>query len=293
MQVISTVQDLLEAREHWTAFHTVGLVPTMGYLHAGHLSLVQQARKENTLVAVSIFVNPTQFGPQEDLARYPRDLPRDLQMLEACGVDLVFTPAPSDIYPPGFSMYVDPGDALAHSAEGVSRPGHFRGMATIVLKLFQLFQPQYAYFGQKDAQQAAIVARMVKDFHLPLTLRVLPTLREADGLAMSSRNSYLAPEARAAAAVLYQALLAGQQMFRSQPPDGPAAVSRVMRETIALTPLAHLDYAEVRDPETFLPLETLRAPALLLLAVFFGPTRLLDNFLLRSDGTWDTGLIHL
>jgi pantoate--beta-alanine ligase len=166
-------------------------------------------------------------------------------------------------------------------------------MATIVLKLFELFQPQYAYFGQKDAQQAAIVARMIKDFHLPLLLRVLPTLREADGLAMSSRNSYLAPETRAAAPVLYQALLAGQRVFESLPPEGPAAVSQAMREVIATTPLARLDYAEIRDPETFLPLETLRAPALLLLAVSFGSTRLLDNFLLRPDGTWDTGLIHV
>lgn len=291
MQVISTVQEMLDLRASWAESGVVGLVPTMGYLHEGHLSLVRQARAECTLLAVSIFVNPTQFGPQEDLARYPRDLPRDLRMLEDCGVDVVFVPSPSEIYPPGFSTYVELVGPLGTTVEGARRPGHFRGVATIVLKLFQLFRPHYAYFGQKDAQQVVVISRMVADFHLPLTLRILSTKREPDGLAMSSRNAYLASSARAASVVLYRALLAGRQVFESDSGGDVARVIREMTEVVASEPLAVLDYAEVRDPQTFLPLETLRAPALLLLAVWFDSTRLIDNFLLRTDGTWDMGVV--
>jgi pantoate--beta-alanine ligase len=292
MQVIATVQEMLDVRASWTASQTVGLVPTMGYLHTGHLALVRQARAENMQLVVSIFVNPTQFGPHEDLARYPRDLPHDLQMLEECGVDAVFTPSSAEMYPPGFSTYIEPGGPLVAAAEGASRPGHFRGVATVVLKLFQLVQPQYAYFGQKDAQQVSVISRMVADLNLPVTLRIHPTAREADGLAMSSRNAYLNADRRAAAGVLYRALLAGQRAFENQSEDGSAGVVRAMAETIANEPEARLDYAEVRDPQTFLPLERLQAPALLLLAVSIGSTRLIDNFLLRSDGTWDTGIIY-
>lgn len=292
MQVITTVQDMLDARTGWTDAYSVGLVPTMGYLHEGHLTLVRQARQENRFLVVSIFVNPTQFGPQEDLARYPRDLPHDLHMLEDCGVDAVFTPTPSDIYPPGFVTYIDPTGPLATAAEGASRPGHFRGVATVVQKLFQIVQPRRAYFGQKDAQQIAVISRMVADLNLPVTLRILSTIREADGLAMSSRNAYLSPARRASSAILYQALLAGQQAFESQPSAGPAGVVSAMRETIAREPEARLDYAEVRDPNTFLPLKALQAPALLLLAVSFGSTRLIDNFLLQADGRWDRGILQ-
>lgn len=289
MQVITTVQEMLDARASWRVSDSVGLVPTMGYLHEGHLSLVREARAENEILAVSIFVNPTQFGPHEDLERYPRDLPRDLRMLEECHVDVVFTPTPADMYPPGFSTYVDPGGPLAEAVEGAARPGHFRGVATVVLKLFQILQPHRAYFGQKDAQQVAVISRMVADLNLPVMLRILSTIREPDGLAMSSRNAYLTSPARASATVLYKALLAGKQAFESQSAS-PADVVRVMRETVAHEPLASLDYAEVRDPTTFLPLETLQAPALLLIAASIGSTRLIDNFLLRADGTWEMGI---
>lgn len=290
MQVITTVQEMLDARANWTASETVGLVPTMGYLHEGHLSLFKQARAENSVLAASIFVNPTQFGPNEDLDRYPRDLPRDLRMLENCGVDLVFTPTVAEMYPANFSTFVDPGGTLTSVGEGASRPGHFRGVATVVLKLFQLIRPHQAYFGQKDAQQVAVISRMITDLNLPVNLRILPTYRENDGLAMSSRNAYLTPENRAASAILYKALRAGQQAFESRVSEGPAGVVRIMQEIVAGEPRAALDYAEVRDPATFLPLEHLQAPALLLIAATVGATRLIDNFLLRADGTWDIGL---
>jgi pantoate--beta-alanine ligase len=263
----------------------------MGYLHEGHLSLVRQARGESDILAVSIFVNPAQFGPREDLERYPRDLPRDLRLLEECGTDIVFAPAVEEMYPPGFATYVDPCGPLVAASEGASRPGHFRGVATVVLKLFQILDPQRAYFGQKDAQQVAVLARMVADLSLPVTLRIFPTVREADGLALSSRNAYLAPQLRAAAGVLYKALLAGKQAFLDQVSGSPGGVINAMREVVAGEPLVTLDYIEVRDPGTFLLLEYLRAPALLLIAAFLGSTRLIDNVLLRADGTWDTGVL--
>ena len=290
MRVITTVQEMLDARADQVVSGACGLVPTMGYLHEGHLALVRRARAENEILAASIFVNPTQFGPHEDLERYPRDLPRDLRLLEECGVDLVFTPAAAEMYPSDFATYVEPSGPLVTAAEGASRPGHFRGVATIVLKLFQILRPQRAYFGQKDAQQVAVISRMVADLVLPVTLRILPIVREVDGLAMSSRNAYLSPQMRAAATVLYKALLAGKQAFEEQASRGPAGVIEAMREIVASEPLVALDYAEVRDPGTFLPLEHLRTPALLLIAASPGSTRLIDNFLLRADGTWETGI---
>lgn len=292
MQVITTVQEMRTARDSWPRGQRIGLVPTMGYLHAGHLALVEQARAENDCVAVSIFVNPTQFAPHEDLARYPRDLPRDLRLLESCGAGVVFTPTPAEMYPADFVTYVDPGGPLTTAAEGASRPGHFRGVATIVLKLFQIIQPARAYFGQKDAQQVAVIARVITDLNLPVTLRVHPTVREPDGLAMSSRNAYLAADARAASTVLYRALLAGQQMFENAPGAEPARAITAMQEVVASEPRAQLDYIEIRDPATFLPLETLRAPALLLIAASVGSTRLIDNFLLRPDGSWERGSVQ-
>jgi pantoate--beta-alanine ligase len=186
MQVISSVQEMVNARPALASPDNVGFVATMGYLHEGHLALVRRARSENDVLIVSIFVNPAQFGPHEDLNAYPRDLPRDLHMLEEAGVDIVFTPTPEAIYPPGFITYVDPTGPLAGEAEGASRPGHFRGVATVVLKLFSIVRPRMAYFGQKDDQQASVISRMVSDLNLPVQLRVLPIVREADGLAMSS-----------------------------------------------------------------------------------------------------------
>lgn len=290
MQVITAVQEMVDKRSKYVGSQRVGFVATMGYLHEGHLSLVRQGRKENDILMVSIFVNPAQFGPHEDLGSYPRDLPRDLNMLEALDVDIVFTPTPEEIYPPGFVIYVEPTGPLATEAEGASRPGHFRGVATVVLKLFQIVQPHQAYFGQKDAQQVAVISRMVTDLNLPVKLRVLPTIREADGLAISSRNSYLKPEERAAAIVLYRALQAGRMAFEAYPEEGPSAVVKAMSDTVLAEPRARLDYAQVRDPHSFMPLEELRAPALLLIAAKVGPARLIDNFLLRADGSWDTGI---
>ncbi|GER84435.1 pantothenate synthetase [Thermogemmatispora aurantia] len=291
MDVITTVREMRRLRSGWPALASVGLVPTMGYLHEGHLSLVRRARADNDKVVVSIFVNPIQFGAHEDLERYPRDLSRDLHLLEESDVDAVLVPTASEMYPPTFITYVEPSGPLASEAEGASRPGHFRGVATVVLKLFNIVQPQQAYFGQKDAQQVAVIKALVADLNLPVELVIMPTVREPDGLAMSSRNSYLSPEGRRAATVLYRALLAGKAAYEQGVSDGPAGVVRVMREIVASEPLARLEYADVRDPETFQPLETLRAPALLLIAAFVEAARLIDNVLLRADGSWETGLI--
>ena len=290
MRVITTIQEMVAERSSCARSQKVGFVPTMGYLHEGHLSLVRQARKENDILTVSIFVNPTQFGPHEDLASYPRDLPHDLNLLENLGVDIVFTPTPDEIYPPGFVTYVDPKGPLVTAAEGASRPGHFRGVATVVVKLFQIILPHQAYFGQKDAQQAAVISHMVSDFNIPVKLRILSTIREADGLAMSSRNAYLDQKERAAATILYRALQAGRLEFEAHSPCGVLEVVKVMTDTIVAEPHAHLDYAEVRDPDSFVQLEVLRAPALLLIAARVGPARLIDNFLLRADGSWDIGI---
>lgn len=291
MRVIATVQEMADERSGYDSSKKVGFVPTMGYLHEGHLSLVRQGRAENEILTASIFVNPAQFGPHEDLARYPRDLPRDLRMLKEFGVDVVFVPTTEEMYPPGFVTYVEPTGPLAREGEGTSRPGHFRGVATVVLKLFQIMQPHQVYLGQKDAQQAVVITRMVTDFNLPVKLRILPTIREADGLAMSSRNAYLDPEERASATVLYKALQAGRKAFDAQPKEGVPAVMRAMIETVLAEPHIQLDYAEVRDPNSFMPLETLHAPALLLIAAKVGPARLIDNFLLRPDGSWDEGVL--
>ncbi len=294
MRVITTILEMVAERSRCASSKNIGFVPTMGYLHEGHLSLVRQGRKENEILTASIFVNPTQFGPHEDLGNYPRDLPRDLRMLENLGVDIVFVPTPDEMYPPGFVTYVDPTGPLAMDAEGASRPGHFRGVATAVLKLFQIMRPHLAYFGQKDAQQVAVISRMATDFDLPVKLRVLSTIREADGLAMSSRNAYLDLAERAAASVLYRALQFGRIAFEvhSKTPskEGVSAVVKAMTDTILTELAVHLDYAEVRDPNSFMHLEAPRAPALLLIAAKVGPARLIDNFLLRADGSWDIGI---
>jgi pantoate--beta-alanine ligase len=291
MRVITTIREMIDARAEWRVSQEVGIVPTMGYLHEGHLTLARQARRENDRVIASIFVNPAQFGPREDLNTYPRDLPRDLHLLEEEGVDVVFAPASEEMYPAGFVTYVDPTGALAEQAEGASRPGHFRGVATVVLKLFQIVRPQRAYFGQKDGQQVAVIERMVHDFNLPVQLRILPTVREADGLAMSSRNAYLLGEDRVAARVLYKALQAGRAAFEANPGARASLSAKAMTDMVQAEPRARLDYAEIRDTRDFLLKETLAAPALLLIAAHVGPARLIDNFLLREDGTWDTGII--
>lgn len=252
-----------------------GFVPTMGYLHEGHLSLVRLARAANDRVAASVYVNPTQFAPTEDLASYPRDLERDLSLLRAAGVDLVFTPDDATMYPPGFQTAVVV-SGVTQPLEGASRPTHFQGVTTVVAKLFNIVQPDRAYFGQKDAQQVVVVKRMVADLNSPVEIVVGPIVREPDGLAMSSRNTRLSPQQRAAAPVLHRALATARAALAAGKRDGKA-LRQLMEDVIAAEPLASLDYASVADPHTLQELGTVASRALLSLAVRFGPVRLIDN----------------
>ncbi len=254
---------------------TVGFVPTMGALHAGHVSLFDAARAADGFVVASIFVNPTQFGPKEDFARYPRPLERDLEACGAAGVDLVFTPEPATMYPPGFQTYVNVSE-LSTVLEGASRPGHFQGVATVVLKLFNLVQPDRAYFGQKDAQQVRVIQQMVRDLNAPVEVVVRPTVREPDGLALSSRNQYLNADQRREAVTLNRALEEAEAAVRGGERDS-AVIERRMADRIAATPGAALDYAAAVDAETLRPMTPLRGTVLLALAVRFGATRLIDN----------------
>jgi len=277
---MKTATKLAELRQARAALAgTLGLVPTMGYLHRGHLALVEQARAECDHVGVSIFVNPTQFAPSEDLGRYPRDLEGDLRKLEALGVDLVWTPTPEDMYPPGFQTWVTV-ETVTAPLEGKARPGHFRGVATVVAKLFNAFTPQRAYFGQKDAQQVVVVRRMVQDLNFPLQIVVCPTVREPDGLALSSRNAYLNPDERQAATVLYRALSAAQAAHAEGERDADV-LRAVMSSTLAGEPLAREEYVSVADRETLDELEEVARGALLSLAVRVGKTRLIDNLVLK------------
>ena len=276
MNVISTVAGLDEALK--AAPRPLGLVPTMGALHEGHLSLVRLAGAENAATAVSIFINPAQFGPHEDLQGYPRDMERDLRLLEAEGVGLVFAPPAEEVYPPGFDTWVEVG-ALARRLEGESRPGHLRGVCTVVLKLLILLRPDAAYFGQKDAQQALVLRRMALDLNLGVQIVTGPTVRDADGLALSSRNAYLSPAQRQAAPVLYRALELARRCYDDGQRDAEALRGR-MRGLIAAEPLAGIDYVSVADAETLEELETVERPALVSLAVRIGKTRLIDNILL-------------
>ena len=261
---------------------TVGLVPTMGCLHAGHVSLVQRARRDNDHVAVSLFVNPTQFGPGEDLSRYPRDLDRDRAQLEQAGCDLLFVPGVADMYPAGPGTLVDTGE-VSRPLEGERRPGHFQGVATVVLKLLNIVQPQRAYFGQKDAQQLGVIRTMVRDLDVPVEIVGCPTVREADGLALSSRNSYLDPDDRRAAPVLHRALTAARRLWEQGERRGEA-LRETMRRVLADEPRARVDYVSVADPLTFRELDAMDGPALLSLAVFVGRARLIDNLALPPAG---------
>ncbi len=276
MQTVTTLAELREARSNLPK--PVGLVPTMGYLHAGHISLAQRARQECASVVTSIFVNPTQFAPTEDLAKYPRDLPHDLALLEAAGVDLVWTPTPDVMYPAGYQTWVEV-ETLTRGLEGSVRPSHFRGVTTVVAKLFNAVQPQKAYFGQKDAQQAAVIRQMVRDLNFPLDIVVCPIVREPDGLAMSSRNVYLGPAERNAATVLFRSLTAAREAYEKGERDA-SVLRRIMETTIASEPLAKLNYVSCADYDTLEELETVRGKALLSMAVYFGKTRLIDNFVL-------------
>jgi len=276
MMIVSTLDELRSARI--ILDEPVGLVPTMGFLHEGHLSLVERAKEECASVTVSIFVNPTQFGPNEDLAAYPRDLERDLRLLEQRGVNLVWTPTPEIMYPNGYQTWVQV-EALTESLEGAMRPGHFRGVTTVVAKLFNGVQPAKAYFGQKDAQQVAVIRRMARDLNFPLEVVVCPTVREPDGLAMSSRNAYLDPAQRKAATVLFRALSAARETYEGGERDAEK-LRALMRETLAAEPLAQMQYVSCADYDTLEELETVGGKALLSMAVYIGKTRLIDNFVL-------------
>ena len=257
----------------------LGLVPTMGALHEGHLALVRRARLENATVVASIFVNPTQFGPQEDLSTYPRDMERDLALLEAEGVDLVYAPTPEEVYPPGFDTWIEPG-ALANRLEGEARPGHFRGVATVVAKLFNVVGPDRAYFGQKDGQQLAVIRQLVRDLNLKVEIVAVPTVRDPDGLALSSRNVYLTLEERKAAPVVYRALSKAQQLWENGERDAGKLreTARQVLESESL--LKGIDYVSVADGATLAELERVEVPAMVSTAVRLGRTRLIDNVVL-------------
>lgn len=277
MRIIRTVNEMIRERDKLTG--SIGFVPTMGYLHEGHLSLMRRARKSTDMVIASIFVNPTQFGPGEDLDRYPRDFARDEKLARETGVDLMFYPETGDMYPPGYASYVSP-EGLDRHLCGAKRPGHFRGVMTVVLKLFTIVRPTDAYFGQKDIQQARILEQMVRDFHLPVSMHIAPIVREADGLAMSSRNVYLDDEQRGQAACLNQALkLAADAHTAGE--RSAARLIKIMQAHIDARPLARIDYISIVDDRTLTPVDTLEDNAIAALAVTFGSTRLIDNMLLR------------
>jgi len=276
MKVIETIDEMRQLRLQLA--EPVGFVPTMGYLHEGHLSLVRQARRENQSLVVSIFVNPTQFGPQEDFKQYPRDPQRDLALLEKEKTDIVFMPSVAEMYPPQFSSWVEVGK-VTERLEGASRPGHFRGVATVVAKLFNIVQPNRAYFGQKDAQQAIVIKKMVADLNMDVEIVILPTVREPDGLAMSSRNTYLNPEERQAAIVVYQALSLAQKLW-SQGEKDAEEIRHQMTKLIQKEPLADINYVSVADPQTLEELDKVNPPALVSMAVKIGKTRLIDNIVL-------------
>jgi len=257
---------------------SIGLVPTMGFLHEGHLSLMRRARAENDVLVISIFVNPTQFGQGEDYKEYPRDLQRDSEMAESVGVDVIFTPTPEDMYPTEYATFVNV-ERITEKMCGASRPGHFRGVTTVVAKLFNLIHPNKAYFGQKDAQQSVVIKRMVADLNFDIKIVVMPTVREEDGVAMSSRNRYLSPAGRQAALVLSRSLRTAKELIESGQRD-TAEILREMREVIEAQTLAKIDYIAIVDADTLDDIDIVRGKTLIALAVFIGKTRLIDNMLL-------------
>jgi len=281
MQVLHTVKEMqVWAKDAHTQGKKIGLVPTMGFLHAGHLSLVRMATSRCDQVVVSIFVNPMQFGPQEDLASYPRDLERDVALLKGEGVDVVFNPMPEEMYPAGFAAAVEVAGDITSKLCGSSRPGHFRGVTTVVGKLFNICQPEEAFFGQKDAQQLLIIEKMVKDLNFPLTIVRVPIKREADGLAMSSRNVYLSAIERQAALVLSQSLQRAKVMMDSGEKD-PAVIKAEMEAIITARPEARIDYIALVSGEDLSTIHSLKGPVLIALAVRIGKTRLIDNLLME------------
>ena len=280
MQVLTTNASTAQALENCP--RPLGLVPTMGALHEGHLALVRRARQENTAVAASIFVNPTQFGPHEDLSSYPRNMERDLALLESEGVYFVYAPAPAEVYPQGFDTWIEPG-ALANRLEGEARPGHFRGVATVVAKLFNVIGPDRAYFGQKDGQQLAVIRQLVRDLNMKVEIVAVPTVRDKDGLALSSRNAYLAPDERKAAPVVFRALSTARSLWENGSKDAEELRSAVI-QVLESEPLLHgIDYVSVADGTTLEELQLVEGQAMVSTAVRLGETRLIDNVLLTPN----------
>lgn len=277
MHVISSIPDMISTRNALKG--SVGFVPTMGYLHQGHLSLIQQARKQTDTVIASIFVNPTQFGPNEDLENYPRDFERDEKLAEEAGVDFLFYPEKQAMYPESYASYVVP-EGLDQHLCGAKRPGHFRGVMTVVLKLFNIVRPTDAYFGQKDIQQARILEQMIADFHLPVQMHIEPIIREKDGLAMSSRNVYLNPDERKQSLCLSRAIRLVESRFRSGERDTAHLLSEAEKE-IQRQPSSKIDYIELVDYQTLAPVPRINNRTVLACAVYFGNTRLIDNTILE------------
>ena len=281
MKIVSTIEEVRAQVKEWKKEgKTIGFVPTMGYLHEGHMSLIDAAG-ENDKVVVSIFVNPMQFGPTEDLASYPRDLEHDAKLCEEHGVDLIFHPTPEEMYGDQFYSYVDM-DVLTKELCGLSRPVHFRGVCTVVTKLFNIVTPDRAYFGQKDAQQLAVIKRMVKDLNMPLTITGCPIIREDDGLAKSSRNTYLSPEERKAALVLSRSIFLGKEMVEKGERDCKRILA-AMTEEIEKEPLAKIDYVKIVDLDTMQQVEKIDRGILAAIAVYIGKTRLIDNFMYELE----------
>ena len=279
MKIVETIEEVRKQVKEWKKQGlTVGLVPTMGYLHEGHQSLMEAARKENDKVVVSIFVNPMQFGPTEDLAEYPRDLDHDAKLCEKVGVDLIFHPEPEEMYQPDFCSFVDM-TGLTEGLCGRTRPIHFRGVCTVVNKLFNIVQPGKAYFGQKDGQQLAVIRRMVRDLNMDIQIVGCPIIREEDGLAKSSRNTYLSAEERKAALILSKTIAFGKELAKTE--KDAKKVIAAMKEKIETEPLAKIDYVEAVDAISMQPAETLEGECMLAMAVYIGKTRLIDNTLIN------------
>ncbi|MBR4572971.1 MAG: pantoate--beta-alanine ligase [Prevotella sp.] len=281
MKVVKTVKEVREIVKEWRREGlTVGLVPTMGYLHEGHQSLISKSASQNDKTVVSVFVNPIQFGPTEDLATYPRDLNRDMQKVEEAGGDLIFNPEPSEMYPDHFTSFIDTTETTELLC-AVTRPTHFRGVCTVVGKLFNIVAPDRAYFGQKDAQQLATIKRFARDLNFDIEIIPCPIIREDDGLAKSSRNTYLSPEERQAALILSQSLRKGKAAIEAGETDAQKVIS-IIRENLETEPLARIDYVEVVDFENIQRLTTIKGETLVAIAVYIGKTRLIDNFIIKK-----------
>lgn len=285
MRIISSIDEMIETARGWLTGGTVGFIPTMGLLHRGHLSLIQAARNECEISVVSIFVNPLQFSSEEEFKKYPRNITQDLMFLRQVNVDVVFLPRAEDLCPPATSTYITLIGALADRWGGKHNPHYIRGIATIMTKLFHLVRPDIVYFGQKDAQQIAVAYQVVRDLNIDIQLRILPIVRESDGLAMSSRNSLLSPLERQAALMLYQALLKGKALIERGERDSQL-IEQAMIQHVQSNPLVVLDYAVVCDPESFEKLPAVKSGTLLIIAAQIGAVRLIDNIVWQSDGQW-------